>query len=269
MKKLAGVLLLLLGATWGFSQEYLERFDSAVTVDKQGTAWVKETIAVAGASENEPPLYRNLPAQAQDITLTKNGEPCPFTLEPDADRVRVLFAFPSETISQPDVYQLQYHVPGAVAFRPERDLLDWNVTGHWPVALEKVNFELLFYSKSRWCSYFLAGSKNFPLFAFARDCFLQYWEKSNALIDYLFVDYVLGIAYDNFAEIRKVFDSVEDNNSARGLLMEKINEEYSAQLFCDLSEKETFLSKLSWRYGNPRVLTADGKISNYGHLLEL
>lgn len=134
---------------------------------------------------------------------------------------------------------------------------------------KKVNFELLFYSKSRWCSYFLSGSKKFPLFVFARDCFLQYWEKSNALIDYLLIDYVLGIAYDNFAEIRKVFDSVEDNNSARGLLMEKINEEYSAQLFCDLSEKETFLSKLSWRYGNPRVLTADGKISNYGHLLEL
>ena len=134
---------------------------------------------------------------------------------------------------------------------------------------KKVNFELLFYSKSRWCSYFLAGSKKFPLFAFARDCFLQYWEKSNALIDYLFIDYVFGIAYDNFVEIRKVFDSVEDNNNARGLLMEKINEEYSAQLFCDLSEKETFLSKLSWRYGNPRVLTADGKMSNYGHLLEL
>lgn len=150
MKKLAGVLLLLLGATWGFSQEYLERFDSAVTVDEQGTAWVKETIAVAGASENEPPLYRNLPAQAQDITLTKNGEPCPFTLEPDADRVRVLFAFPSETISQPDVYQLQYHVPGAVAFRPERDLLDWNVTGHWPVALEKVNFELCLPQRNTW-----------------------------------------------------------------------------------------------------------------------
>lgn len=134
---------------------------------------------------------------------------------------------------------------------------------------KKVNFDLLFYSKSRWCSYFLAGSKKFPFFAFARDCLLQYWEKSSALIDYLLFDYVIGIAYDNFAEIRKVFDSVEDNNSARGLLMEKINEEYSEKLFRDLSEKETFLSKLSWRYGNPRVLTADGKISNYGHLLEL
>lgn len=134
---------------------------------------------------------------------------------------------------------------------------------------KKVNFDLLYYSKSRWCSYFLAGSKKFPFFAFTRDCLLEYWRKSNAMIDYLLFDYVIGIAYNHFPEIRKVFDSVEDNNSARGLLMERINEEYSEKLFYDLSEKETFLSKLSWRYGNPRVLTDDGKISNYGHLIEL
>lgn len=134
---------------------------------------------------------------------------------------------------------------------------------------KKVNFDLLFYSKSRWCSYFLAGGRKFPFFAFARDCLLQYWKANSVLIDYLLFDYVIGIAYDNFAEIREVFDSVEDNNNARGLLMEKINEEYSEKLFRDLSEKETFLSKLSWRYGNPRVLTTDGKKSNYGYLLEL
>lgn len=134
---------------------------------------------------------------------------------------------------------------------------------------KKVNFDLLFYSKSRWCSYFLSGSKYFPLFAFARDCFFRYWSQSNVLIDYLLIDYVIGIAYNNFPEIREVFDSIPDNNKERGILMEKINEPYSEKLFQKLSDGETFISKLSWRYGNPKRFTINGKTSNYGYLIEL
>ena len=142
MKKLAGVLFLLWGATWGFSQECLKQFDSTVTVDKQGTAWVEETITVVGQSEEDRPVPRDLPALAQDITLTKNGEPCPFTLEPYADRVRVRVASSSETSSQPDVYRLRYHIPGAVTFLPERDRLDWNVTDRGFFVISKAVFKL-------------------------------------------------------------------------------------------------------------------------------
>lgn len=142
MKKIVGVLILLLGAPWGFSQAYLEQFHSAVTVDKQGTAWVEETISAVGPSAQGQPPHRDLPAEAQDITLTKNGEPCAFTLQPYADMVRVQFAPSSGSAPQRDVYQLRYHIPQAVTFAPERDELDWNVTGRGFFAINKAVFKL-------------------------------------------------------------------------------------------------------------------------------
>ena len=75
MKHIVGVLLFLFAACLGWSQERIERFDAAVTVDKQGTAWVEETISAVGPLEQGQPLHRDLPAQAQDITLTKSRLP--------------------------------------------------------------------------------------------------------------------------------------------------------------------------------------------------
>ncbi len=142
MKHIVGVLLFLFAACLGWSQERIERFDAAVTVDKQGTAWVEETISAVGPLEQGQPLHRDLPAQAQDITLTKNGEPCTFTLQPYADRVRVQFEPSLEAASPRDVYQLQYHIPQAVTFAPERDELDWNVTGRGFFVINKAVFKL-------------------------------------------------------------------------------------------------------------------------------
>ena len=66
MKKIVGVLILLLGAPWGFSQAYLEQFHSAVTVDKQGTAWVEETISAVGNETGGATLSPNLIEQTED-----------------------------------------------------------------------------------------------------------------------------------------------------------------------------------------------------------
>lgn len=126
-----------------------------------------------------------------------------------------------------------------------------------------------YYSKSRWCGYFLAGSNEFMLFAFARDFLLSYWLHSDRVIDYLLMDYVFGIAYVQFPEVRETVDSLPDNNFKRGQLMSAINEPYSKELFGMLETQETFASKLSWRYGNPKSQTTDGALSNYGYLLSL
>lgn len=127
----------------------------------------------------------------------------------------------------------------------------------------------LFFSRSRWVGYFLAGNSTFPLFSFTRDMLIAYWERSDTIIDYLLMDYVFDIACKTIPEVRNAMDALPDNNLLRGKLMEEINEPYSEQLFDALQNGETFLSKLSWRYGGPRERTDDGKLTNYGHLLRL
>ena len=52
-------------------------------------------------------------------------------------------------------------------------------------------------SRSRWVGYVMAGRKEFPLFSFARDCLQEYWKNSDKIVDYLLLDYVFELAYQN------------------------------------------------------------------------
>lgn len=134
---------------------------------------------------------------------------------------------------------------------------------------KSVNEKAFYFSRSRWVGYFLSGNKDFPLFLFVRDMLTSYWERSDVIIDYLLMDYIFDIAYRNIPAVKKEMDLLENNNLLRGRLMSEINEPYNEELFEALKSGETFLSKLSWRYGNPVEKTKDGKITNYGYILNL
>lgn len=134
---------------------------------------------------------------------------------------------------------------------------------------KSVNNQAFYFSRSRWVGYFLAGSKTFPLFAFARDMLLEYWRDTDIIVSYLPMDYIFDIAYHVIPSVKDVMDRLPDNNPDRGALMSRINEPYSKALFDMLQNGSTFLSKLSWRYGNPTATTKSGEMTNYGHLLNL
>lgn len=145
-----------------------------------------------------------------------------------------------------------------------------NIFGMKWYTLKSYDESAVYYSKSRWCSYFLEGDKEFPLFSFVLDCLTAYWERTDKpIIDYLLIDYVIGLAYKYIRTVQDSIDQLPDNNLLRGRLMREINDPYSKELFDSLSNGTTFASKLSWRYGKPRVKTFDGRLSNYGFLLLL
>lgn len=134
---------------------------------------------------------------------------------------------------------------------------------------KSVDKQAFYFSQSRWVGYFLAGSSAFPLFAFARDMLLEYWRNTDEIVSYLLMDYIFDIAYRTIPEVKAVMDRIPDNNLDRGILMSRICEPYTKSLFDTLQNGSTFLSKLSWRYGNPVAATKSGEKTNYGHLLEL
>ena len=135
--------------------------------------------------------------------------------------------------------------------------------------LKTVDLNAAYFSKSRWCGYFLAGSSSFLLYSFAKDFMLTYWERQDEIIEYLLMDYVFGIACKHFPEVGRAIEALPDNNTMRARLMNAINEPYSAELFAMLAGEDTFASKLSWRYGDPQPHNGDGQLTNYGHLLTL
>lgn len=122
-------------------------------------------------------------------------------------------------------------------------------------------------SRSRWVGYLLAGNKEFPLFAFTRDCLKEYWRKEDRAVDYLMMDYIFELAYRNIPCVRETIDALEDNNWLRNELIEQLSNPYDPEDFKKFTEGDTFVYKLSWKFGRKDEQTADGKETNYGHML--
>ena len=123
-------------------------------------------------------------------------------------------------------------------------------------------------SRSRWVGYFMIGNKEFPLFSFVRDCLHEYWRKCDQAIDYLMMDYIFELAYRNIPCVKKMIDELPDNNLLRNELINVLSEPYDPKTFKKYTEGDTWLYKLSWKFGKKKIFTEDKRITNYGHMLE-
>ncbi len=124
-------------------------------------------------------------------------------------------------------------------------------------------------SRSRWVGYFLAGNKEFPLFSFVRDALHEYWRNCDKAVDYLMMDYIFELAYQNIPCVREMIDALpEKNNMRRNELIEDLSTPYDPEAFKKYTQEDTFLYKLSWKFGKKDLQTSDGKLTNYGYMLK-
>ena len=117
-------------------------------------------------------------------------------------------------------------------------------------------------SHLRWAGWLLGGEPDFPLFRFARDLLIEYWRHYDWVIDYLLMDYVFDLAYEQIDEVRDAVDTLSANNPDRHELMKIINEPHDEGFF----NSETFVYKLSYRYGNPQTFTKKGELTFFGFI---
>ncbi len=123
-------------------------------------------------------------------------------------------------------------------------------------------------SRSRWVGYVLAGRKEFPLFSFARDCLHEYWKNCDKAVDYLMLDYIFELAYRSIPCVRETIDALpEKNNMLRNELIMHLSDPYDPESFMRYTEGDTFMYKLSWKFGRKDEVTADGRMTNYGAML--
>lgn len=123
-------------------------------------------------------------------------------------------------------------------------------------------------SRSRWVGYLLAGNKEFPLFAFTRDCLIEYWSKEDRAVDYLMMDYIFELAYRNIPCVKEAIDALPlQNNMRRNDLIERLSDPYDPESFKYFTEGDTFVYKLSWKFGRKDLVTSEGKETNYAHML--
>lgn len=122
-------------------------------------------------------------------------------------------------------------------------------------------------SRSRWVGYVMAGRRDFPLFSFARDCLHEYWQNCDKAVDYLMLDYIFELAYQNIPCVRAAIDALpEQNNMLRNELINHLSDPYDPEQFKRYTQGDTFLYKLSWKFGE-KLLERDGAATNYAYML--
>lgn len=102
-------------------------------------------------------------------------------------------------------------------------------------------------SYGRWGS-FIQGTATLhnPLFAFEKEFYNVYWEEYDEIIDYVLMDFMMDMAYENIPAVRKEFDAVPINNNRAWSLLGILGMPY-AQYPYDKIFKGNFLNKLNWK----------------------
>ncbi len=129
----------------------INSFDARISVNKNATIEVTERIVYDFGEDKRHGIFRYIPYsyQAGSETYTADissvlvtdgiGEPLPFNESRDSGTLTIKIGDPNKTISGEHVYVISYIVKGPFLYFDEQDEFYWNVTGEWPVPINKAS----------------------------------------------------------------------------------------------------------------------------------
>lgn len=121
-------------------------------------------------------------------------------------------------------------------------------------------------SQYRWTVFCFCGWKNNAFFTYVQKSLEAYWKNNETAIDYLFLDYVIDIAYDSVPYIKNALDAVPFNNLHRDDLQAAMNAAVPWKDFDQVVRPDTVLYKLSWREYYSKTTSAGDKSIYAGFL---
>jgi hypothetical protein len=155
MKQLLALLILsclvVPSAALADSNFSVTNYDSNLTVQDDGLVKVVETLGLSFPSPHYG-FYRDIPyeylqmdgsrvySELSGISVTRNGQSVPFTVELNGTNERIKIGDANLTITGQQAYVLRYAARGVLRGYPGYDELYWNVTGNgWVVPLPVVS----------------------------------------------------------------------------------------------------------------------------------
>ncbi|MBR4151731.1 MAG: hypothetical protein IKT98_02090 [Selenomonadaceae bacterium] len=99
----------------------------------------------------------------------------------------------------------------------------------------------------RWAG-FIQGTSviHNPLFTFEKEFYNEYWREYDEVIDYLLMDFMMILAYENIPAVKKEIDDIPINNTNVHNLFPRLHDSYSNFPF-DKIFADTFLYKLTYK----------------------
>lgn len=120
-------------------------------------------------------------------------------------------------------------------------------------------------SRGLWTSFFSASGKNHLIPSYIYDSLIHWWSHNDEIIDYLLMDFIFKIGYDNISEIKKEIDDIPLSTigTLRKVLCSKYDEKTWA-FYC----RQAGFHKLSYKKYNEK-LTKHNEKTHYAYLIEM
>ena len=119
-------------------------------------------------------------------------------------------------------------------------------------------------SKGLWTSFFNGSGKGNIIPSYLYDSLVSYWSKTDKLENYLLLDFIFKLGYDNIPAIKKIIDSIplKEIGTMRKIMNKKWNEEEWKRYFIQAP-----FQKLSYKkYINKT--TKNGEKTHYAYMVE-
>ena len=119
-------------------------------------------------------------------------------------------------------------------------------------------------SQGLWTSYFNASGKGNIIPSYLYESLVSYWNKTDKLEDYLLLDFIFKLGYDNIPAMKKIIDSIplKEIGTMRKIMNRKWNGEEWKRYFIQAP-----FQKLSYKkYVNK--ITKKGEKTHYAYMVE-
>lgn len=99
---------------------------------------------------------------------------------------------------------------------------------------------------SKWCGFYLGGSKHTPLFSLAYNMICAYWRKEDSLLDYFLIDHIIQYIYNHHDDTKKLIDGLPSLNNDILFFSYNANKPFNETKYNSLMSKNTAF-KLTWK----------------------
>lgn len=100
----------------------------------------------------------------------------------------------------------------------------------------------------RWSTFFMACHQGNLMMKATLKVFVEYWHRYDKAVDYVWMDYIFNLLYKHIPSIKKMIDSVPENNPDIWIMQTRIATPFSREEFNTLlADKSRFLYKFSYK----------------------
>jgi len=157
MKKILICLFLFFTVVISVRAEQINSFDSKITINKDGTIDVQETISYYFGDLQRHGIYRNIPyiktnqdgkkfqLDFSNFSVTdENNLSYRYSRSIINNNIQLKIGDPNRTVTGVHSYIISYQVGGALSYFSDHDELYWNITGNeWTVSIASITSQVV------------------------------------------------------------------------------------------------------------------------------